>query len=740
MDKKLAFIATALLTAAAALAIVPADAASSGVTLRASESTTGGDPDGESSRTVISGNGRYIVYHSEANNLVANDGYRIRTDVFRTDVVTGKTDLVSVAYDGGPANDESTFPAISYDGRYVAFQSEATNLVPGDTAAGDVFRRDMVTGVTEKVSIGVEGARAQGLSTRPSISWDGRIVAFNSAAANLVAGDTNGATDAFVRDMATGVNTRISDTIEEPSDGDSIRAIVSGDGQYVVFASAASNLVPGDTNGQPDIFRWERATGKIERASVTSAGGNIDKVSQRPWINGDGRFVVFQTAAGNVVAGDANATHDVFLRDMVNRTTVRVSVTPSGGDAAGASTRPVINSDGRYIAFASNSSDLVPVDRNGDRDVFLRDMATGVTELVSVSSSGEQGNCSYSGVIGEPGEPGYRAGASGMSSRPTISADGRVVGYVGGHCTLIADDNNDLDDIYVRVLSGAGVSANPTTTSTTTVTTAPPDTNGTEAGAGTPVRSGYWMLRSDGVVHAFGDASWLGNAAPHLPAGVEAVDLEPTPSGAGYWVVDAKGNVYAFGDAAWLGNAPPGRLVAGEVVTSLSATPTGGGYWIFTNTGAVMASGDAGSHGDMSAVRLNGPVLDSIPTPSGGGYHMVAGDGGIFTFGDARFYGSMGSTRLNAPVQSLVPGPNGVGYWLVASDGGVFTFGDAGFHGSMGGQPLNRPVTGMVPFGNGYLMVAEDGGIFNFSDRPFSGSLGGDPPPKPVVAVAALDQ
>ncbi len=252
-------------------------------------------------------------------------------------------------------------------------------------------------------------------------------------------------------------------------------------------------------------------------------------------------------------------------------------------------------------------------------------------------------------------------------------------------------------------------------------------------------RSGYWMLGTDGRVYPFGSAVSHGDA-PMPPASArpgEAADLEPTPSGNGYWVVDSAGRVSAHGDAPGLGGVDSGRLAAGETVTSLSATPSGQGYWVFTTRGRVLTFGDARHFGEMAAVRLNGPVLDSIPTPSGQGYYMVASDGGIFTFGDARFFGSMGDKKLNAPVQSLVPDPDGTGYWLVAADGGVFAF-DAPFRGSMGATRLNQPVTGMVAFGNGYLMVATDGGIFNFSDRPFHGSLGDHPPAAPIVAVAAL--
>jgi hypothetical protein len=253
----------------------------------------------------------------------------------------------------------------------------------------------------------------------------------------------------------------------------------------------------------------------------------------------------------------------------------------------------------------------------------------------------------------------------------------------------------------------------------------------------TASRSGYWMLGTDGRVYSFGHAESHGDAPATAGRSVEAADLEPTVSGQGYWVVDSAGRVSTHGDAFALGNVEPGRLVAGETVTSLSATPSGRGYWIFTTKGRTLAFGDARHFGDLAAQKLNGPVLDSIPTPSGQGYYMVASDGGIFAFGDARFFGSMGGKTLNAPVQSLVPDVDGVGYWLVAADGGVFSF-DAPFRGSLGGTKLNKPITGMVPFGNGYLMVGQDGGIFNFSDRPFSGSLGDHPPSAPIVAVAAL--
>ena len=255
-------------------------------------------------------------------------------------------------------------------------------------------------------------------------------------------------------------------------------------------------------------------------------------------------------------------------------------------------------------------------------------------------------------------------------------------------------------------------------------------TNGAKTG------SGYWLLADDGAVSAFGDFADITPAAP-LPAGVTAVDLEPTPARDGYWVLGSDGSVRPAGTAPALGSLERSRLASGERPTSLSATPSGRGYWVFTDRGRVVPFGDAQSFGDMTGTKLNGPVLDSVATPTGKGYYMVASDGGIFAFGDAAFAGSMGGRKLNAPVQSLVPDSDGKGYWLVASDGGIFAF-DAAFRGSMGGTKLNKPVVGMVRYGDGYLMVAADGGIFNFSTAPFAGSLGDTPPASPVVAVAAL--
>ncbi|HEV8623968.1 MAG TPA: Ig-like domain-containing protein [Acidimicrobiia bacterium] len=310
--------------------------------------------------------------------------------------------------------------------------------------------------------------------------------------------------------------------------------------------------------------------------------------------------------------------------------------------------------------------------------------------------------------------------AGGSPSTVTVFRDGAPAGECPGSTTAVPDPcvtsrsiDTNTDDVVVTVLAAHA--------------------SDWFLGVAGPQGDGYWMLGRDGKVYNFGKAAHLGDPSANRAPGASFVDLEPTPTGDGYWIADDQGRLYSY-NAKGFANVTD--LGAGEQVTSISSTKDGKGLWIFTNRGRVIVRGEATHYGDMSGVKLNGPVLDSIVAPDGAGYYMVASDGGVFTFGTAHFEGSMGDKHLNAPVQSLVPDPDGSGYWLVASDGGVFAFG-APFRGSMGGTKLNKPMAGMVPYGTGYLMVAEDGGVFDFSpDKDFLGSLGANPPAFPVVSVA----
>ncbi|NIS65842.1 MAG: hypothetical protein GTO05_11935, partial [Gemmatimonadales bacterium] len=234
-----------------------------------------------------------------------------------TTAVAGVTERVSVAVVGGEPNGESMAPALSADGRFVAFHSEATNLVVGDTnGAMDVFRYDRDTGDTIRVSVATAGAEGNAGSYDPAISADGRYVAFDSDATNLVADDTNGAADVFVHDCTTGETSRVSvTTMGAQGNYGSYYPAISSDGRYVAFESDATNLVAGDLNFWTDVFVHDRETGETTRVSVTSGGVEGDDGSYWPAISGDGRYVAFESDAINLVAGDFNFWTDVFVHD-----------------------------------------------------------------------------------------------------------------------------------------------------------------------------------------------------------------------------------------------------------------------------------------------------------------------------------------------------------------------------------------------------------------------------------------
>ena len=256
-----------------------------------------------------------MVFYSSASNLVSGDtnGW---SDIFVHDRQTGQTTRVSVASDGTQGNSASDKPSISSDGRYVAFKSTATNLVSGDTNGFiDVFVHDRQTGQTTRVSLASDSTQGNGDSYSPSISADGRYVAFRSSASNLVSGDTNGTSDIFVHDRQGGGTTRVSVASDgTQGNGDSYSPSISADGRYVAFMSAASNLVSGDTCCS-DIFVHDRQSGQTTRVSVASDGAQGNNHSWYPSISADGRYVAFHSYASNLVSGDTNSAPDVFVHD-----------------------------------------------------------------------------------------------------------------------------------------------------------------------------------------------------------------------------------------------------------------------------------------------------------------------------------------------------------------------------------------------------------------------------------------
>jgi len=400
-------------------------------TTRVSVDSSGAEGNSVSDSPSISADGQIVTFQSYASNLATGDTNGT-WDVFVRDCLTGITERVSVDSSGAEGNYLSDSPSISADGQFVAFRSRASNLVVGDTNGTlDIFVHDRFTGNTERVSVDSSGAQGNSYSEDPSISADGQIVAFQSYASNLVVGDTNGTWDVFVRDCLTGITERVSvSSSGKQANNESNYPSISSDGQIVAFHSNASNLVAGDTNGTWDVFVHDRTTGRTERVSVDSSGAEGNDYSFYPAISAGGLFVAYYSAASNLVSGDTNWAGDVFVHDRLTGTTERVSVDSSGAEGNLYSQLPSISADGQVVAFYSHATNLVSGDTNGRADTFVHDRLTRITERVSVDSSGVQGNDG--------------------SWDPSISADGRIVAFNSDASNLVAGDTNAARDVFVH--------------------------------------------------------------------------------------------------------------------------------------------------------------------------------------------------------------------------------------------------------------------------------------------------
>lgn len=314
--------------------------------------------------------------------------------------------------------------------------------MPGDTNdRTDIFVRDRQLGVTTRVSVSDTEQQAGKASRIPRISDDGRYVVFVSDAANLVPGDGNGHADVFVRDLQLATTTLVTvSSGGEQAEVGGYAPDISGDGHRVAFQSYSSNLVPGDTNGTDDVFVRNLATGSTRRVSLTSSDQQSEAGGYEPAISGDGRYVAFVSYAGDLVPGDTNQHDDVFVRDLRLGTTSRVSVSSAEAQANDMSSGPSLGSGGRFVAFSSFASNLVPGDTTKalartpgdvrDMDVFVRDRKLGTTRMVSVSSSGVQGTW----------------GSYGAS----VSATGRWIAFTSYSPNLVPGDTNRAYDVFRR--------------------------------------------------------------------------------------------------------------------------------------------------------------------------------------------------------------------------------------------------------------------------------------------------
>lgn len=401
-------------------------------TVQASVDSSGVHGNGDSEIPFLSANGRCVAFTSRANNLAPNDPDTL-DDAYVRDLVLGVTELVSVDSSGVHHPGRSKANTLSADGRFVSFESTANGLMPNDLDGdSDVFVRDRLTGTTLACSVNAAGQPGDRASEVSVLSPDGRFVAFRSRAGNLVPGDTNDEWDVFLRDLQLGTIERVNlGPGGAQAHGDSYCTSISAGGRFVEFSSVAADLVPGDTNLERDIFVRDRLLGTTTRISVTSAGLESNGDSHAGYLSADGRFATFVSQATNLVPGDTNGVQDVFVHEFATHTTTRASVRSDGGQADGWSTGSGITPDGRFLAMASEATNLVPGDA-GLRDIFLRDQWTGAITRVGL------------------GQNGLPPGADSHAWIGALSADARYVAFFSLAAGIVPGNPGGLYDVYVR--------------------------------------------------------------------------------------------------------------------------------------------------------------------------------------------------------------------------------------------------------------------------------------------------
>jgi Tol biopolymer transport system component len=465
-----------------------------GTTTLVSASTNGGLGNDASRSAVMTPDGRYVAFVSAANNLVPDDTNGI-SDVFLRDLQASTTTLVSVG--AKTANRSSESPEITPDGRYVAFYSSATGLMPGTTNYGDIYVRDVVADTTVWASVGARAAlqlvqnKFNAVSFSHSISEDGQFVAYevgqtpttysgiilryniasgltdlvhsNAAVAAIAVEDArnpamtpDGRFIAFVANVGVGVVTNTCVQVWDAQTGTNVLASVglegtvstnsicdwptiTPDGRYVAFTSTATNLVGNSLVGEYHLYLRDLQASTTALVDVDANGVGLEVTPMSfTRLSADGRFGAFEAPDGGRVAGDDNHSTDIFMRDLALNVTELISARqptlPSVTPHGSSLLYPMsVSGNGRCLAFASEADNLVADDTNGFRDVFLRDLNTGTNILVSVDSNGI-------------------APANGFSYGPSLSSDGRYVAFTSSADNLLPDDTNNVQDVFVRDL------------------------------------------------------------------------------------------------------------------------------------------------------------------------------------------------------------------------------------------------------------------------------------------------
>ena len=387
---------------------------------RVSLSNTGEQANSVSFYSDLSSDGRYSTFDSVATNLVIGDTNRFTgqngEDVFRHDVLTGETIRASVSSTGEQADFDVNQPQISDDGRFITFFTSSTTLVDDDlNGHQDIFLHDVLTGQTSLVSRDANGVPLSGVSTSPSISGDGSVIVFASLAEGR---------GIFRHDVVLGQTTKVVDASVNVFGSEGERTSVDNDGSHLAYFS----FPPFSSNSS--VYVYNHTTGENQLVSASTDGVPAGGISDWPSISGDGSYVAFQTNSDNLIVNDTNNVSDVYVKNMQSGEITRVSVSSSGGQGNVKSGEPSISADGRYVAFFSSATNLIDNDTNGGTsDVYVHDIETGRTALVSVSATGEQGN--------------------NRSRRPSISADGRKISFLSWASNLVPDDTNNFQDIFV---------------------------------------------------------------------------------------------------------------------------------------------------------------------------------------------------------------------------------------------------------------------------------------------------
>ncbi len=409
-------------------------------------------PDGQVSVTgggngaSMSDDGRFVAFWGYGSDLAPGDGNNT-PDVFVRDRKSGTTELISVRADGGGSADRFSYgPSISATGRFVAFASEATNLVdppldpPGGNPFIQVYLRDRKAGTTRLVSVDAAGADpANGYCGSPSVSADGRYVVFPSSGTNLVAEDTNSSYDIFVRDMKLGVTRLVSVRASGggPANAAAVRSVISANGRYVAFESSATDLTADAVTSTQVYVRdlRKRLTRLVSVRSGGGGGGNGE--SSTPHLTADGRFVAFESRATDLVGGslpDTNDADDAFVRDLRRRVTVLATPNAAGTATADRySEEACVSGSGRWVVFYSYATDLVATPHDGNEHVYLRDIQRRRTTLLTVNAAGT-------------------GPADGGSYRPRITPSGRWAAWDSSAPDLVEGDTNRQDDVFVRRL------------------------------------------------------------------------------------------------------------------------------------------------------------------------------------------------------------------------------------------------------------------------------------------------